>query len=93
MTDPITCPECHGKRGTRLGRLFLACIICGGRGIVGGEDEPGEPKPPPVWESPRWADPTIAWALPCRYCLGAGQVTSVNHATRTMTTTPCTACA
>lgn len=97
MSDPITCPECGGKRGQRLGRLFLACRFCQGRGQVGGEHEPAEPcpppsGPPPVWENPRWqTDPATA-VLGCRWCLGARTVTSVDRETRTMTTTPCTAC-
>ncbi|MEU8322406.1 hypothetical protein AB0C33_28960 [Nonomuraea sp. NPDC048881] len=29
MTDPITCPECQGRRGVQLGELFLSCTFCG----------------------------------------------------------------
>jgi hypothetical protein len=41
-TDPITCPECDGDGGQRLGRLRIACTFCGGLGWVGGEHEPAE---------------------------------------------------
>lgn len=85
MTDPITCPECGGRRGEQVGAAFLACQFCHGRGWVGGEHEPAEQGqeppdgPPPVWDDPRWRDPAIASAFSCRRCLGAGKVTSVDR--------------
>ncbi|MEU8271245.1 hypothetical protein AB0B89_29310 [Sphaerisporangium sp. NPDC049002] len=94
MTDPITCPECSGAGGQRLGPLFLACRFCGGRRVVGGEHEPAEPpppptSPPPAWEHRIWRNPAIAAALPCRYCLGAGQVSHVDADARTLVSVPC----
>ncbi|MFB4265314.1 hypothetical protein [Nonomuraea sp. GTA35] len=85
MTDPITCPECEGSKGTRLGRLFLACQFCGGTGQVGGDNEPAErgdqppPSPPPAWRHKVWTDPWIASQLGCRYCLGSRQVAHVEN--------------
>ncbi|MBG0831650.1 hypothetical protein HS041_28370 [Planomonospora sp. ID67723] len=96
MTDPIICPECGGDGGQRVGRLRLACRFCGGLGRVGGEHEPAErggqeppAGPPAVWEHRIWTDPVAAAALGCRRCLGAGTITHLDRATRTLTTAPC----
>ncbi|MEV8638816.1 hypothetical protein AB0395_44890 [Streptosporangium sp. NPDC051023] len=100
MTDPITCPECEGRKGQRLGELFLACRFCGGLGWVGGRNEPAErgecpppAGPPPVWEHRVWQEPAVAAALLCRYCLGSRQVTTMNEEARTMTMAACPECA
>lgn len=74
MTDPITCPECGGRRGQQLGALFLACPFCHGRGWVGGEHEPAEPPPPPSHRPPAWAHRSLAGTGICGHCLGAGRV-------------------
>ncbi|GLV50777.1 hypothetical protein TBS_13490 [Thermobispora bispora] len=97
MTDPITCPECQGAKGQRIGPLFLACPFCHGRGWVGGAHEPAEPPPPPVvpppvWEHRVWRDPVIAAALSCRYCLGSGEVAHVDDAARAVVTVACPVC-
>lgn len=42
MTDPITCPECDGRKEQRIGALRLRCPFCHGRGQVGGDFEPAE---------------------------------------------------
>ncbi|MGN9783071.1 hypothetical protein ACTMTF_16685 [Nonomuraea sp. ZG12] len=90
MSDPITCPECEGRRGQRLGRMFLTCRFCQGRGWVGGAHEPAErdqnppPVQPPAWEHKAWADPVVAAALPCRYCLGARSVAHVDEDSGTL---------
>ncbi|MEV4173965.1 hypothetical protein [Nonomuraea sp. NPDC049709] len=95
MTDPITCPECHGRRGEQLGDLFLACQFCGGRGWVGGDNEPAErghgepPPPPPASEHKVWSDPWIAAQLGCRYCLGSKQVSHIDEDAGTLVTVPC----
>ncbi|MFB4294778.1 hypothetical protein ACBI99_44615 [Nonomuraea sp. ATR24] len=96
VTDPITCPECGGQRGERLGTLFLACRFCGGRGVVGGAHEPAEQSaepppggPPPAWQHRVWQDPWIAAAIGCRYCLGSRQVTHVDDEKGTLVTVPC----
>jgi hypothetical protein len=97
MTDPITCPECQGAKGERIGSLFLACRFCGGLGWVGGEHEPAErdqappPPPPPAWEHKVWSDPSVAAALPCRYCLGARTVMH-DPGNGQMVTVPCPEC-
>ncbi|MGW4426401.1 hypothetical protein [Streptosporangium sp. NPDC004631] len=99
MTDPITCPECGGAKGQRLGALFLACRFCGGLGWVGGEHEPAErgdqapPPRPPAWEHRVWRDPVVSAALSCRYCLDTRQVTSIDEQARTMAMAACPACA
>ena len=98
MTDPITCPECHGRRGQLVGTAFLACRFCGGRGWVGGDNEPAERDdrpllpPPPAWEHKVWADPTVSAKLPCRYCLGTRQVANVDEAAGTLVMAACPAC-
>ncbi|MDP9868749.1 MULTISPECIES: hypothetical protein [Streptosporangium] len=95
MTDPITCPECEGSKGQRLGRLFLACRFCGGLGWVGGHNEPAErgeaepPERPAAWEHRIWSDPAVAAALGCRYCLDSGTVAHLDEAARTLVTAPC----
>lgn len=95
MTDPITCPECQGRKGQQVGGLFLACQFCGGLGWVGGENEPAErcekPPPPvaPAWQHKVWSDPWIASALPCRLCLGSKQVTHIDEAAGTLVSVPC----
>lgn len=94
MTDPITCPECQGAKGERLGELFLACQFCHGRGWVGGDHEPAETPPPPAapppaWEHKVWGDSYIAAALPCRRCLGSGRLAHVDEETHTLTTGIC----
>ncbi|MFB9968478.1 hypothetical protein [Sinosporangium siamense] len=95
MTDPITCPECGGRKQQRLGTFYFRCRFCKGLGWVGGPNEPAEtnhtpPKQaPPVWERSQWRDPMVASTFPCRYCLGAQVVTSVDEAARTMLTVPC----
>ncbi|MEV0203556.1 hypothetical protein, partial [Nonomuraea sp. NPDC050691] len=81
----------------RLGRLSLACVVCRGRGWVGGGADPArrpEPpdRPPPVWEDPRWLDPMVAAASACRYCLGNGSVQHVDRDRGVMVTMAC-ACA
>ncbi|MET7462844.1 hypothetical protein [Nonomuraea sp. NPDC005501] len=95
MTGPMMCPECGGHRGHRLGGLFLACMLCHGRGWVSGGREPEERprpvyEPPPVWEDPRWLDPMVAGAFPCRYCLGCGTVSHVNRDRGILVTLACT---
>lgn len=98
MTDPITCPECGGHKGQRLGELFLRCRFCGGLGWVGDHNEPAErgehppPEPPPAWEHKVWRDPVVVAALPCRYCLGARTVSHIDEESRRMTTAACPAC-
>lgn len=96
MSDPITCPECEGRKGQRFGDLFLACRFCGGLGWVGGEHEPAErgnqpppDGPPPAWEHKIWHDPYVASQLGCRYCLGSQRVTKVDDQNGTMVTLPC----
>ncbi|MEV0145862.1 MULTISPECIES: hypothetical protein [unclassified Nonomuraea] len=96
MTDPITCPECQGQKGERLGHLFLACQFCGGLGWVGGEHEPAErgkepppDGPPPAWEHKVWSEPYISAQLCCRYCLGARRVTHVDKEAGTMSSASC----
>lgn len=95
VTDPITCPECQGRRGEQLGPLFLACRFCGGTGWVGGDNEPAErcqkppPPPPTATDHKVWSDPWIAAALPCRYCLGAGTVASIDEERGALVTIPC----
>ncbi|MDA0632325.1 hypothetical protein OUY22_02780 [Nonomuraea sp. MCN248] len=95
MTDPITCPDCAGSGTERLAGLRLACRFCAGRGWVGGAHEPAEraPRPPegppPVWEDPRWRDPLVTAAFPCRRCLGAGTVTSVDRERGALGTAAC----
>lgn len=95
MSDRITCPECEGRGGQRLGEMTLACRFCGGLGWVGGDNEPAErgeappPPPPPAWEHRAWQDPWVAAQLPCRYCLGSRQVCTVDEAAGTMVTSPC----
>lgn len=72
MTDPITCPECLGAKGERLGSLFLACRFCGGLGLVGGAHEPAEESPaPPEGPPPPWLHPAVAASGLCPRCLGA----------------------
>jgi hypothetical protein len=99
VSDRITCPECEGRRGQQLGEMFLACRFCGGLGWVGGSNEPAErgdqpppAGPPPAWEHKVWTDPAVAAALPCRYCLGAKVVASVNDEAGTLVSAPCPAC-
>ncbi|MGW3352579.1 hypothetical protein ACWDA3_55600 [Nonomuraea rubra] len=95
MTDPITCPECGGQRGQQLGPLFLACLFCGGTGMVGGDNEPlsrcekPPPPPPTATNHPIWADPATAKAFPCRLCLGSHQVTSIDEVAGTLVMVPC----
>ncbi|MCG5213322.1 hypothetical protein [Streptosporangium sp. KLBMP 9127] len=95
MTDPITCPECDGRKGDRLGELFLACRFCGGLGWVGGEHEPAErrlrppPEPPPAWRHPALAGTGL-----CGYCLGSGQVIALGGGEQqatSITMAPCPA--
>lgn len=92
MSDPITCPECEGVGGQRLGRLRIACRFCHGRGWVGAEHEPAEPppppaEPPPAWEHRIWSD--SAAFLGCRYCLGSKMVAHLDESTRTLVMVPC----
>lgn len=95
MTDPITCPECGGRRGQLYGGLFLACQFCGGRGWVGGSNEPAErgdrppPPPPPAWQHQVWQDPHIASAISCRVCFGSKQVAHVDEESGVLRTSPC----
>ncbi|WP_327587022.1 hypothetical protein OHA25_08425 [Nonomuraea sp. NBC_00507] len=95
MTDPITCPECEGKRGQQLGPLFLACLFCGGRGWVGADNEPAEacqkppPPPPTATDHKVWTDPYIAAAFPCRMCFGSKQVTHVDEDSGVLMTSTC----
>ena len=95
MTDPITCPECEGRKGRRYGKLFLACTFCCGRGWVGGEHEPAEPPseppegPPPAWRHRVWSDPYVASTLDCRLCLGFRQVLHLDQEQGTMVVVPC----
>lgn len=98
MTDPITCPECEGRKGQRLGELFLRCRFCGGLGWVGGHNEPAErgecppPEPPPAWEHKVWENPAVSAALSCRHCLGARRVTHIDEVARTLVTADCPVC-
>ncbi|MEV0618530.1 hypothetical protein AB0I81_34745 [Nonomuraea sp. NPDC050404] len=96
MTDPITCPECGGHQGTKLGDRFLACQFCGGLGWVGGTNEPAErghdkepPPPPPAWEHKVWADQWISAQLGCRYCFGSKQIAHVDEECGQLVTVPC----
>ena len=98
MTDPIACPECHGRRGQLVGATFLACQFCGGRGWVGGDNEPAErgdeppTSPGPAWEHKVWTDPAVATAIRCRYCLGARQVANVDECAGTIVMAACPVC-
>ncbi len=95
MTDPITCPECEGRKGIQLGDLFLACQFCGGLGRVGGSNEPAErggqppPEPPPAWAHKVWDDAWIASAISCRLCLGSGKISHVDEVVGTLVTVLC----
>jgi RecJ-like exonuclease len=94
MTESMTCPECEGARGHRIGRLFLACPFCAGRGTVGGAHEPVDRLPPPsaplsVAEHRVWRDPAVAGYRSCRYCLGVGHLAHVDETTRTLSAAPC----
>ncbi|GAA1686944.1 hypothetical protein GCM10009733_099490 [Nonomuraea maheshkhaliensis] len=95
VTDPITCPECEGSRGERLGPLFLACLFCAGLGIVGGANEPAErrAKPPlprlPVAFHWVWRDPYVASVLDCRMCMGARTVVHLDEEAGILITVPC----
>lgn len=42
MSDPLTCPQCEGRKVEKIGPLSLACLFCHGRGTVGGTFEPAE---------------------------------------------------
>ncbi|MCG5213481.1 hypothetical protein [Streptosporangium sp. KLBMP 9127] len=98
MTDPITCPECGGRKVQRFGRLALRCRFCHGRGWVGAEHEPAEPRPgpppppPAAWEHKVWREEQVREALACHYCLDAGSVTRVDRQARTLVSAPCPAC-
>ncbi|MFI9592914.1 hypothetical protein [Nonomuraea sp. NPDC052265] len=94
VTDPMTCPECQGRRGVRLGEPFLACTFCGGLGQVGGGGEPAErgeepppDGPPPAWEHRVWSDPWIAETLGCRFCLGSKKLAHIEAGT--LVSVPC----
>ena len=94
MSDPITCPECDGESGQRLGRLRIACRFCHGRGWGGAEHEPAEPppppaEPPPAWEHRIWSGSAAVAALGCRYCLGSKTVAHLEESTRTLVMAPC----
>ncbi|MEV4069193.1 hypothetical protein ACGFJC_00380 [Nonomuraea fuscirosea] len=95
VTDPITCPECEGGRGERIGPLFLTCRFCAGQGVVGGDNEPAErgakppPPPPPVARHRVWADPYVAAALGCRLCMGARTVLHIDEEAGTLIAVPC----
>lgn len=92
MAGADICHGCAGRKVQRLGRLFLLCVVCRGRGWVGGEDPgpwPEPDSPPPVWEDPRWLDPMVAAAFACRYCLGNGSVQHVDRGRKLMVTMPC----
>jgi hypothetical protein len=80
--------------------MFLACRFCGGLGWVGGSNEPAErgdqpppAGPPPAWEHKVWMDPVVAAALPCRYCLGAKVVSTIDDEAGTLVSAPCPGCA
>ncbi|MEV0597613.1 hypothetical protein [Nonomuraea cavernae] len=93
MTDSITCPECDVRRGMQLGRLFLACRFCQGRGWVGAEHEPGPPpERPPAWEHAVWSDPAVASAMPCRYSMGTQSVAHVDEESRSLAIMACPGC-
>lgn len=98
MTDPIVCPQCHGRGWEPFGSYDLQCQCCYGRGSVGGPDDPQDnprPRPtrqPPVWEHKAWRDTALTGTLACRYCLGMGQVTHYNKDRRTMVSSACPAC-
>jgi hypothetical protein len=95
VTDPITCPECEGRKGQQYGPLFLACQFCGGSGSVGGENEPAErgekpPPPPPTATGHRvWADPLVSAAFPCRLCFGSRKVAHIDDEAGTLVQVPC----
>lgn len=95
MTDPITCPECEGRRCQQFGPLSLACRFCAGRGWVGGDHEPAQPAerpppPPPTATNHKvWSDPWTSAAIGCRFCLGARVVTHLDETNRTLGTAPC----
>lgn len=98
MTDPITCPECGGARGERVGELFLACQFCHGRGLVGGDFEPAEqaeavpPVKPPAWRHRTWQDPEVARGIKCRHCMDAREVTHLDERAGRMLVAPCPVC-
>ncbi|MGW0806809.1 hypothetical protein [Nonomuraea sp. NPDC002799] len=93
MTDDIACPQCEGRRGELLGKLFLACTFCGGLGWVGGDNEPArhQAKPPPqsAVNHPVWNDPWIAAMIDCRYCLGSRRMAHIDEDAGTLITAPC----
>ncbi|MCF6475452.1 hypothetical protein FAF44_44925 [Nonomuraea sp. MG754425] len=95
MSDPVTCPECDGLRGQRIGPLFLTCRFCGGHGTVGGPDEPAErgdrppPPPPAAWKHKVWSDPWISATIGCRVCLGSREVAHVDEEAGTLVLLPC----
>lgn len=96
VTDPIECPECGGRKGQRIGGLFLGCRFCGGLGWVGGDNEPAErgadlqaPPLPPAWQHRVWQDPFVSAAFPCRLCFGSGSLTHVDAQQGTLITIAC----
>ncbi|GAA2300651.1 hypothetical protein GCM10010149_57190 [Nonomuraea roseoviolacea subsp. roseoviolacea] len=95
MSDRIACPECEGRKGLRIGDLFLSCQFCGGLGWVGDTNEPAERSgtppagPSPVWQHRVWSDPYVASQLDCRYCLGSRHITSIDEEAGTMRTISC----
>jgi len=95
MTDPITCPECEGRKGEHFAGLFLACRFCGGLGWVGADNEPAEgcQKPPPPQPTASnhkvWSDPWMSSVFPCRMCLGSREVAHVDGGSGRLVTLPC----
>lgn len=98
MTDPITCPECHGVGEHRLGTLRLLCEFCHGAGEVGGENEPAERDDSTEFDPYRDASPMreiVAESMPgCTTCFGVGTVVNVGDIRRPtmLIEAPCPAC-
>lgn len=98
MTDPITCPQCSGRKWEAFGALRLECRFCCGRGTVGGPDDPIEnpppppAEPPPVWKHKAWRDKALTGTITCRYCLGVGVVSHYSEERRTLISSACPAC-
>jgi hypothetical protein len=95
VSDPITCPQCEGRRWEPFGPLRIECAFCHGRGVVGGPDDPEEnppqppDAPPPAWKHKVWRDPFMSSAFPCRLCFGSRMVIHVDAEAGTVVQVPC----